>query len=75
MKKNQKIKIGDIIKVISGKQKNKEGKVFKIISKKNHIFIENINLKIKHIKPKQPNETGEIKQIEGYIDISNIKKI
>jgi len=75
IKKKDKLKIGDNVKIISGKHKGQEGKIKKIIAKKNHIFIENINLKIKHIKPKQTDEQGEIKQIEGYIHKSNLRKV
>nr|YP_009396042.1 ribosomal protein L24 [Dasya naccarioides]ARW65228.1 ribosomal protein L24 [Dasya naccarioides] len=75
MKKiKQKLKIGDDVKIISGKYKKQIGKIIKIVSKKNQFFIENINMKTKHIKPKQVNEKGEIKKIEGYIHKSNIKK-
>ena len=74
IKKNH-LKIGDNVKIISGKYKNKEGKIIKIKSKKEQVFIENINFKTKHIKPKQVDTKGEIKQIEGYIHISNLKKI
>jgi len=74
-KKNNILKVGDKVKIISGKYKDKEGKIIKIIAKKNQIFIENINLKIKHMKSKQANDKGEIKQIEGCIHKSNLKKV
>nr|YP_009391288.1 ribosomal protein L24 [Dipterocladia arabiensis]ARW59432.1 ribosomal protein L24 [Dipterocladia arabiensis] len=75
MKKSKiKFKIGDDIKIISGKYKGKNGKIIKIISKKQGVIIENINLKTKHIKPKQNEEQGEIKKIEAYIHTSNLKK-
>nr|QCI06943.1 ribosomal protein L24 [Halydictyon mirabile] len=74
-KPNKKLKIGDNIKIIAGKYKNQEGKILKIIHKKNHVIIQNINLKVKYIKPKQENDKGEIKKIEGYIHASNIIKI
>nr|QCI07925.1 ribosomal protein L24 [Pleonosporium borreri] len=67
------IKVGDIVKVISGKYKNETGKVNKILFKKNSLIIENINIKTKHIKPKQSEEHGQIQQIEKPIHISNIK--
>nr|YP_009398522.1 ribosomal protein L24 [Lophocladia kuetzingii]ARW67708.1 ribosomal protein L24 [Lophocladia kuetzingii] len=70
-----KIKIGNNVKVISGKEKGKTGIVKHIFRKKNSVIIENINIKTKHIKPKQTEEKGCIKQIEGYINFSNIKII
>ncbi len=68
-----KVKVGNIVKIISGKYKNETGKVNKIFYKKNSLIVENINLKTKHIKPKQSEEHGQIKQIEKPIHISNIK--
>lgn len=74
IKKQNRLKVGDSVKIISGKYKNQEGQIKKIISKKNHIFIDNINLKKKHTKPKQSDEKGEIEKIEGYIHKSNLQK-
>ena len=78
MKNNKKFKIkfnvGDNVKIISGKHKLKTGIVKRIILKENKIFVENINLKTKHVKPKTGEEKGKVKRMEGYIHISNIKK-
>nr|QCI05365.1 ribosomal protein L24 [Compsothamnion thuyoides] len=77
MKKISKTKInikqGDTVEIISGKYKGKIGKVEKVIQKKNSLIVENINIKTKHIKPKQSDESGEIKQITKQIDRSNVK--
>jgi len=70
-----KIKCGDNVSIISGKYKGDTGKVISIIKKKNKIIIENINIKTKHIKPKQTEEKGYIKKIEAPIDYSNVKLI
>nr|YP_009393569.1 ribosomal protein L24 [Bostrychia simpliciuscula]ARW62131.1 ribosomal protein L24 [Bostrychia simpliciuscula] len=67
-----KIKKGDIVKIISGKFKDQTGKVNSIKKKTNSLTIENINFKTKHIKPKQTEEKGTIKKIEGPIHCSNI---
>nr|QCI06052.1 ribosomal protein L24 [Delesseria sanguinea] len=66
--------IGENVKVISGKHKGKTGKIKKILFKKNGLIIENINLKTKHIKPKQTDEQGKIIKIEAYIHSSNTIK-
>nr|YP_010619905.1 Ribosomal protein L24 [Symphyocladia marchantioides]WAX03918.1 Ribosomal protein L24 [Symphyocladia marchantioides] len=68
-----KIKKGDDIKIISGKYKGKYGKVSSVLKKNNQVLIENINIKTKHIKPKQTDEKGYIKKIEQPIHYSNIK--
>nr|YP_010619515.1 Ribosomal protein L24 [Xiphosiphonia pinnulata]WAX03528.1 Ribosomal protein L24 [Xiphosiphonia pinnulata] len=70
-----KIKKGDDIKVISGKYKGKYGKVSLIIKKNNQVLIENINIKTKHIKPKQKDDKGYIEKVEKPIHYSNIKLI
>jgi len=78
MKKNKskiKLKIGDNVKIISGKYKGTVGKISKIFTNKNTITIENLNLKTKHVKSQKNEEKGHIKQIEGHIHYSNIKLI
>ena len=57
MLKNQKlnIKVGDIIKVISGSDKNKIGKILKIYYKTGKILVKGINFKFKHLKPNNEN--------------------
>nr|YP_009393768.1 ribosomal protein L24 [Caloglossa beccarii]ARW62330.1 ribosomal protein L24 [Caloglossa beccarii] len=70
-----KFKIGDKIIIIAGKYKKQNGKIIKIIKKKNSVIIENINLKIKHNKPKKTEDKGEITKVESYIHISNIKNL
>ncbi len=70
--KNQ-IKCGDKVVLISGKHKGSKGKVITVIRKKNQIIIENINLKTKHIKPRQTEEKGYIKKIEAPVHVSNVK--
>ncbi len=67
-----KIKKNDTVKIISGKYKGQEGTVIQIKKKQNQIIINNINLKIKHIKPKKEDEKGTIKKVEAPIHISNV---
>nr|YP_010502424.1 50S ribosomal protein L24 [Grateloupia turuturu]UXC96837.1 50S ribosomal protein L24 [Grateloupia turuturu] len=66
------IKIGDTVKIMSGKYRGEIGEVIKILSKKGKIVIKNINLVTKHIKPKKEEESGQIIKIEAPIHISNI---
>nr|YP_009397490.1 ribosomal protein L24 [Dasyclonium flaccidum]ARW66676.1 ribosomal protein L24 [Dasyclonium flaccidum] len=75
IKNKSKIKKGDNVKVISGKCKGQTGKVIKIMSKKNYLIIDNINLKTKHLKPKSTEEKGKIEKVEGPIHYSNVKII
>ena len=53
-----KIRKGDSVIIISGKDKLKKGKVLKVFPKENKILIEGLNLRKKHIKPKKSGEKG-----------------
>ncbi|MEE1313267.1 MAG: 50S ribosomal protein L24 [Lachnospiraceae bacterium] len=67
-----KIKKGDLVKVIAGKDKDKEGKVVAINRKDNTVIVEGVNMVSKHVKPSMANQQGGIVSQEGPIDISNI---
>ena len=56
----KKLKIGDNVKVILGKDKGKVGTIKTIYHKKNTLIIEGINTKIKHVKPTRKEEAGKI---------------
>ena len=67
-----KIKVGDFVKVIAGSNKGSEGKVVRIIKKKEKVIIEGLNLVKKHVKPNSKNPQGGIEEKESPIHISNI---
>ena len=67
-----KIKKGDTVKVIAGKDKEKEGKVLTVDQKKNKVVVEGINMITKHSKPSAGNPNGGIVQKEAPIDASNV---
>lgn len=67
-----KLKTGDKVVVISGKDKGKQGKILKTIKEKNRVIVEGINIVKKHVKPKANNEQGGIIEQEGSIDASNV---
>ena len=67
-----KIRKGDIIKVISGSYKGQTGKVIKTSLNKNRILVEGINVVKKHMKPSQESPQGGIIEKEMSIHISNI---
>lgn len=67
-----KIKKGDTVKVIAGKDKDKEGKVMAVDRKKNKVLVEGINMITKHEKPSAANQNGGIVQKEAPIDASNV---
>ena len=67
-----KIKKGDTVKVIAGKDKDKEGKVVSVDMKANKVLVEGINMITKHTKPSAANQAGGIIEKESPIDISNV---
>ena len=67
-----KIKKGDTVKVITGKDKDKEGKVLSVDQKNNKVLVEGINMITKHSKPSAGNPNGGIIQKEAPIDASNV---
>ena len=67
-----KIKKGDMVKVIAGKDKDKEGKVIAVNHKNGTVLVEGVNMLTKHTKPSMANQNGGIVHQEGYIDASNV---
>jgi len=65
-----KIKKGDTVKVIAGKDKDKEGKVLAV--QNGRVIVEGINMITKHTKPSAANQQGGILNKEAPIDISNV---
>ena len=69
---SMKIKKGDMVKVIAGKDKDKEGKVISVDQKKSKILVEGVNMITKHTKPSASNQNGGIVTKEAPIDLSNV---
>ncbi len=65
-----KIKTGDTVKVIAGKDKDKEGKVLSV--KGGKVIVEGVNMITKHEKPSMANQQGGIVNKEAPIDVSNV---
>ena len=70
--KKIKIKTGDNVKVITGNNKGSEGKVLKIVSDKNRLIVEGVNMVKKHMKPNAQNPQGGIIEKEASIHVSNV---
>ncbi len=75
-KKEAKVKLhvkkGDQVKVLSGNDKGKTGKVLKVIPADNRALVEGVNLVTKHFKPSAQNTSGRIDKIEAPIHVSNL---
>ena len=68
----RKIRKDDLVVVIAGKDKDKQGKVISVDTKKNKILVQGCNMVTKHTKPSAANPHGGIVQKENPIDISNV---
>ena len=67
-----KIKKGDKVKILTGKDNGKTGKVLQIFTSKNRASIEGLNLLIKHIRPRREGEKGQRVEFPASIDLSNL---
>ncbi len=68
----KKKKKGDTVKVIAGKDKDKEGKVIAVDTKNHRVLVEGVNMVTKHTKPSAANQQGGIVETEAYIAVSNV---
>lgn len=67
-----KLKTGDKVVVIAGKDKGKEGKIIAVDKKNNRVLVEGVNMVSKHTKPNAQNQQGGIIKKENYINASNV---
>ena len=67
-----KIKKGDTVRVISGADKDAEGKVIAVDPKNNKVTVEGVHMVKKHVKPNMTNQAGGIVEEEAPIDISKV---
>ena len=66
-----KLKVGDKVKVISGSDKGREGKIIKTLRSENKVLVEGVHIVKKHQKP-NGQDSGGILEIEAPIDASNV---
>lgn len=69
------IKKNDTVRVITGKDKGKSGKVLRVIPKKDRAIVEKINMIKRHMKPNQQSRQGGILEKEAPIHVSNLMVI
>lgn len=70
-----KIKVGDNVKILAGKDKGKTGKVVTVLRKLDKVVVEGINIVKKHQKPTNANDKGGIVEMPAPIHISNVQKV
>ena len=66
------IRKGDTVQIINGKEKGKTGEVLKTLPFENRVIVEGINLRTRHVKPTQEGESGRIVTEEGSLHASNV---
>jgi large subunit ribosomal protein L24 len=66
-----KIRRGDTVVVISGKEKGKRGEVEHVIPKENRVVVNGVNVRTRHARPSQQNQQG-LYHFEAPIDVSNV---
>lgn len=70
-----KIKKGDIVKIITGDDKGKTGRVLEINPTKMNVLVEGINIHTKHEKPNQRNQNGGLVKTELPVHYSNVQLV
>ena len=70
-----KLKKGDTVKILNGKDSGKSGQILVVFNKINRATVKGIHMQKKHVKPTQSNPTGGIIEINKKIDISNMAVI
>ncbi len=70
-----KIKVGDNVKILAGKDKGKTGMVTKTLKKEDKVVVEGINVLKRHMKPNNQSQTGGIVEFNAPIHVSNVKVI
>ncbi|MER3435353.1 MAG: 50S ribosomal protein L24 [Leptolyngbya sp. ERB_1_1] len=66
------VKTGDTVQVIAGNDKGKVGEIVRAFPKLSKVIVRGVNVKTKHIKPKQEGESGRIETLEFPIHSSNV---
>lgn len=66
------VKVGDTVKIISGRNKGKIGEITDVIKHNSTIIVKDINLKTKHVKSREEEESGQIIKVEAPIHSSNV---
>lgn len=67
-----KVKKGDQVKIIAGNDRGKTGKVLAVLTNEGRLVVEGINVKKKHVRPKQQGRKGELVRVPAPIAISRV---
>jgi large subunit ribosomal protein L24 len=70
-----KLRKGDKILVISGKDRGKTSKIARVFPRTDKIIVEDVNVRKKHTRPKKEGQKGQVVQVAMPVDVSNVKLI
>ena len=70
-----KIKKGDNVIILAGKDKGKKGKVLRALPKEDKVVVDGLNIVKKHQKPRRANEKGSTIEVSMPLHVSNVKKV
>ncbi|MBC7293043.1 MAG: 50S ribosomal protein L24 [Thermoleophilia bacterium] len=73
--KTFRIKKGDTVEVIQGKERGKRGKVLRVLPAQERVVVERVNFIKRHVRPSQKNPQGGVIEREAGIHISNVKLV
>jgi large subunit ribosomal protein L24 len=66
------VRRGDTVGVIAGRERGKRGKVLRVVTEKNRVVVEKVNMVKKHQRPTQKARQGGIIEREGALALSNV---
>ena len=69
------IKTGDVVRILLGKDRGKQGKVLAVYPRRGRAVVEGLNMVKKHVKPRRGNEKGQRVVIAAPIDVSNLQLV
>ncbi len=69
---NMKIKKGDTVKILRGKDNGKTGKVIRVLAKEDQVAVEGLNVFKKHVRPKRQGEKGETVNVARPLPVANV---
>ncbi len=70
----ERLKVGDLVQVISGKEKGKQGKITRILVDEGRVVVEGVRVQTRNMKPSQRSQGGQVKK-EAAIDASNVMPV
>lgn len=70
-----KVKKGDNVIILAGKDKGKKGKILRALPKEDKVVVDGLNIVKKHQKPRKTNEKGSTIEVSMPLHVSNVKKV